>query len=349
MLNLNSLFIKATDFISIIIYNSGLIKYGRPLSDLRLVFYHGIGKNESPCFRYLNDEVAVKIFEFHIDYLMKNYNILSLRDALDEINKEPIQSKSPICSISFDDGLRSVYEKAFPILKKRNIPATVFLNTAVIGNTNMTWLHLINYLLTEFGIKKVSSLFNRFKQDHLRAAPVNETLIQEWYKQYYEINYENKLLYNVLEHLNLSLSEIAKEQKVYLNWEEIDEMENYNITFSSHTQNHTPLARFANEYHIENEICGAYDTLCHCGKNLEFVSFPFGMEVDYGKKAVKCAFDAGHKYVIEVGAGTNDLDRVKEYRILARVGLGSVDSNRSNLFSAIEMRPKWKTLIKRYI
>ena len=349
MVNPNSLFIKVTDLISALIYSLGFVKYCRLFSDLRLIFYHGIGNNDSPCLRYLNDEVPVENFEYHLEYLLENYTILSLSDALDSITKKPIPTTSPVCSISFDDGLSSVYDKAFPILKNKNIPATVFLNTSVIGNTGMTWLHLINYLLSEFGVNKISSLFNLYKSKYLTPAPADEISIQDWYKQYYEINHEKELLKKVLEHLNLSSAEIAEEQRIYLNWDEIYEMEEYDFTFCSHTQNHTPLARFADKYNLEKEIKGAYETLRQQGKNLDFISFPFGMKEDYGEKAIECAFNAGHKYIFEVGSGTNDLNRVKKFRLLARVCLGDVGKKRSLLFSAVELRPKLKTFIKGYI
>jgi peptidoglycan/xylan/chitin deacetylase (PgdA/CDA1 family) len=342
----NDLLIALTDLIGEVIYPLNLRKYWRPYSDLRLVFYHGIGNNGSSCLRYLKDETPIEIFNKQIDFLLDNYTILSLSDSLRLMSRKDIPNTLPICSISFDDGLSSVYTKAFPLLKNKNIPATVFLNTTVVDNKSMTWLHSINYLNSEFGIKEVWNLFHKYKAEMLPSPPIDEINIQNWYKKYYEINFETKLLAKVFNHLGLTMSEIAKEQKLYLTWDQINEMEKNGFTFCSHTQNHTPLACFTNEHYLENEIKGAYDVLYQKQKNLEFVSFPFGMSIDYGEKAVQYALIAGHKYVLEVGNGTNDLLKVRETNLLARVCLGNVSDNSSRLYSAIELRPKIKSYIK---
>ncbi len=39
-------------------------------------------------------------------------------------------------ALTFDDGMRSVYENALPILKEHTVPAHVFLTSSVVGKTN---------------------------------------------------------------------------------------------------------------------------------------------------------------------------------------------------------------------
>jgi len=39
-------------------------------------------------------------------------------------------------TITFDDGMRSVYENALPILKDANVPSHLYLTTGVVGRTN---------------------------------------------------------------------------------------------------------------------------------------------------------------------------------------------------------------------
>ena len=343
--------IKITDFFSTVICGVGYKGYVRNMTDLRLVLYHGVGNNNSPCFRYLSDEVPVNIFESHIEYLSNSYEILSLNEALDPTlrGKKLSNKGKPICSISFDDGLKSVYDIAFPILRSKSIPVTVFLNTAVIGNHSMNWQHLVNYLISEFDVKETAAIFNRFKSENLPMAPSDPFGIQDWYKSNYENNYKNELLSKVISYIGSSISKIANEQNIYLNWDDIDEMESYDFTFCSHTANHAPLSRFLDTDYIIDEIKDAYDVLSEHGKNIDYVSFPFGMKVDYGERAIECAFSVGHKYVFEVGSGVNELDSVMASKLFARVSLGSVSCKKSAMFSAIEFRPKLKSVIKRYI
>lgn len=346
MTDLNSIFLKTCDLISRIVYPLGFSKYCRNVEDLRLVFYHGLGDGKSPCLRYLNDEIPVDVFGYHVNFLSANYDILSLNDSVKNVLDESFVFTKPICSISFDDGLKSVYRQAFPILKESGINATVFLNTAVVGNNNMLWTHQINYLISNYGVDEIYSLFNRFKDCTLSEAPNNEYAIQDWYKKNYERNCANNLLQRIFKHAELCLIDIAKEQQLYLDWDEIAEMECSGITFCSHTQSHAPLGLFENEKSVEEEITSAYSTLLKNGNELDFVSFPFGMKRDYGEKAIRYALDIGHKYVIEVGTGMNNVESVKESKVLARVSLGSVPDNHTALFSAVELAPKLKATIK---
>ncbi|MBU1077394.1 MAG: polysaccharide deacetylase family protein [Spirochaetes bacterium] len=73
--------------------------------------------------------VSGEQFRKQMEYLHKNnYNVISLDDVVLHI-KYKIPFKGKVCAITFDDGYRSVYDTAFPILKKYGFSATLFLYT----------------------------------------------------------------------------------------------------------------------------------------------------------------------------------------------------------------------------
>lgn len=52
---------------------------------------------------------------------------------------------TPIVSITFDDGFVSTYTNALPVLSVRNLPATVFITTGLVGeNEYMTWDQILD-------------------------------------------------------------------------------------------------------------------------------------------------------------------------------------------------------------
>ena len=94
-----------------------------------IVMYHHVDIKEH---KDLNT-VSPASFEHQMDFIKKNgYHVISL-DALVEAIKEnkPMPHKSVV--ITFDDGYDDNYSYAYPILKQRQFPATIFLISDFIG------------------------------------------------------------------------------------------------------------------------------------------------------------------------------------------------------------------------
>ena len=104
---------------------------------LIFLYFHYIYRKKSvACLMYHNvfnekteGIISEEEFEKHMEYIkdMKTYKM----EELEEMNYI-LDEKSIL--VTFDDGYKNNYTKAFPILKKYNIKATIFLNTAYIGN-----------------------------------------------------------------------------------------------------------------------------------------------------------------------------------------------------------------------
>jgi peptidoglycan/xylan/chitin deacetylase (PgdA/CDA1 family) len=77
--------------------------------------------------------VSPEEFRTHMDYLRDNgFTVLRLEDVLQALrNGSPLPNKTAV--ITFDDGYRSVYDVAYPLLKERNWPFTVFVPAGLIG------------------------------------------------------------------------------------------------------------------------------------------------------------------------------------------------------------------------
>ncbi|MFA6405698.1 MAG: polysaccharide deacetylase family protein [Candidatus Paceibacterota bacterium] len=96
-----------------------------PSNGVVILMYHSIGEN--------NEFFTVKraLFEEQVEYLKQNhFNVIRL-DSLLKIDKSQRLRKT--VAITFDDGYEDNYTNAFPILKKNNFPATIFVSTAFIG------------------------------------------------------------------------------------------------------------------------------------------------------------------------------------------------------------------------
>ena len=99
-----------------------------------ILCYHRFGSRPSQL------AVTPAAFEAQMDYLARNgYQVIPLSRLIGFLERgEPVPRKSVVLSI--DDGYRSTYEVAFPILRKHGFPATVFLYGDFVGAPDaLTW------------------------------------------------------------------------------------------------------------------------------------------------------------------------------------------------------------------
>lgn len=101
------------------------------------------------------------------------------------LSQNPSEGKTtstalPQVAISFDDAYYSIFANAYPELKRRNWPFTIFVNTQAVNEKNsgiMSWAQ-IKYLVDE-GISIANHSVNH---PHLPSIPVGSTL-QQWLDQ----------------------------------------------------------------------------------------------------------------------------------------------------------------------
>lgn len=110
----------------------------RALRDRSLVLmYHRVLADEevSPDIKpgmYVTRET----FERHLAYLAAHHDVVGLDDLHEWMHGRRQYRRIP-CVITFDDGWLDNYTKAFPLLKKYRLPATIFLITDQIGTPGM--------------------------------------------------------------------------------------------------------------------------------------------------------------------------------------------------------------------
>lgn len=96
--------------------------------NLRVLAYHDI-----------KDE---KLFNRQINYLTKQYNIVSLEQVRNHILHQAFLPPYSLL-ITFDDGDKSVLEKGLPVLKRFDIPSCLFIITDLINTETDFWFNAV--------------------------------------------------------------------------------------------------------------------------------------------------------------------------------------------------------------
>jgi len=98
----------------------------------RILMYHMI-KEPIKNAKFNKLRVSPKIFEWQIRYLKNNgFTFLTMKELIEKKDNLP----KKVIVITFDDGYEDNYLNAFPILKKYNAKATIYL---VVDRHNREW------------------------------------------------------------------------------------------------------------------------------------------------------------------------------------------------------------------
>jgi len=92
---------------------------------MSILLYHSIDRNDA------HYNVNPEQFAMQMEYLRKNYDVVSLDTILNFIKGGKDLPKKPV-AITFDDGYYSVYQNAYPVLRKYRFPAAVFITTGYV-------------------------------------------------------------------------------------------------------------------------------------------------------------------------------------------------------------------------
>jgi len=226
-------------FICSILYYTGLIHFYILLVFRKnreypavIINYHRFVKNLDNILE-THPSVTHRIDDFkkEIRFLNKYFDIRSLDDIVDHINKgEPFTR--PTIALTIDDGYKDNFDLMFPVLQEEQIPATVFLSTAAIGTFNMNWYDQFANVLTHTSSKslQMNGLFDGeiIKLDSLEDKRAAYNCIIEKLKDI-DIQQRNQCLSEI----EMQLGSVENKQPLMLNWNDIRKMSESNITFGA--------------------------------------------------------------------------------------------------------------------
>ena len=126
------------------------------------LMYHGIVPDNYPIESWL----LVKEMQFkrQMDYLKKYWEVINI----DSYIMGEFQTLKPKAIVTFDDGYQNNYTIAYPILKKLNIPATIYIVTDFIDRNELLWFDKVIYTIQRNALTSIdlSGHFNGLGKYH---------------------------------------------------------------------------------------------------------------------------------------------------------------------------------------
>src|SRR5579885_631732 len=103
---------------------------------IAITMYHGIILEPLPTPN--SCQLEISHFEEQIQFLTAEYRVLPLREVIDRLERG-LSLPNRTVAVTFDDGFRSVWTNAYPLLQRYQIPFTVFLITGLVGSNQRAW------------------------------------------------------------------------------------------------------------------------------------------------------------------------------------------------------------------
>lgn len=276
-------FIRNFHFLSNFSSTNNLVKLSG--TNVIMPFYHIVSNENLPHIKHLYFHRNTKQFENELDFYLKHFAPISLNDLINN----NLSQKKKYFFLSFDDGFKECYEIIAPILLKKGIPATFFVNTSFIDNKKL------------FYKLKASLVYDKFIHNLSNNSTLADTT------NILKNNYSEEKINDLAKLFDINFDNFLKTKKPYLTSEQIHWLLNNGFDIGSHSSNH----RQYNNLSTNEQITETISSINYLQENFNIkhksFSFPF---TDF---EVSNEFFEAIKQHIEISFGTAGikLDSIK--------------------------------------
>jgi peptidoglycan/xylan/chitin deacetylase (PgdA/CDA1 family) len=239
---------QAAKALTPLLYFSGIHQFTKPFySGLGsiLMFHRVLAESQGPrIHNHQGLEVSPERLEATIFFFKeRDYDFISL----EQLGGYQPSGKKKFVIFTFDDGYADNYKIAYPILKKHNVPFTIYVTTGLPDGHAFLWWYLLEDLILNnnsleleinggpisFKTRSVKEKEIAFNQVRAVLAVADKTGLDVYRKSMFR-DYQNES------------AQLTK--KISMTWDQINELSNDPlVTIGAHTVNHYPLKSLTEE------------------------------------------------------------------------------------------------------
>ena len=285
-------------------------------STLPIVIFHAVEDRPKPYIKHLYDYHSAASFERVLDELLKRFR------PLEDLSPEGIaRAGADQFLVTFDDGLRSSYEVAAPILERKGIPAIHFLISDFLAGSGASKVEekfkasLLVETLRERGGKDLPSVAEVLKQAGYPGLDPAVELMSV------RLQDSTSVYGAVAERLDLDLDAYFQQDRPYITHDEASDLVRRGFMLGSHSCDHPRYW----EIGLDEQVDQTLRSMEHVQKafNLPYRYFAF----PYKNKGISPAFYERTREAVDLYFTTSGWgNRMNGQKVFHRVGLDSSDS-----------------------
>jgi peptidoglycan/xylan/chitin deacetylase (PgdA/CDA1 family) len=287
-------------------------------SILRGIFHHGGGlhltrwqnRSRNRILTYHHFESShTGAFEEQCEHILRYYKPVSL----DEVAACVCYGKAlPLNSVAItvDDGYRDFYLYAYPILRRRGIPATVFLMTDFLDRSAWPWWDQLWYAFFHTRLDSITLRITEEKMLHrLHDAASKAAALEQTAEALKAVPNTVRLNFiaNLAEVFRIDIPKDPPPGLEPMKWQEVREMAANGISFGPHTKSHPILASIGSDEELGEEIQGSKLRIQEeLGSAPAHFCYPNGRREDVNKRVRSAVAAAGFLTAVSTEAGWNE-------------------------------------------
>jgi peptidoglycan/xylan/chitin deacetylase (PgdA/CDA1 family) len=259
----------------------------------------------------------------------EGFDIIPIAAVPDRLRSN--RGSRPFAVLTFDDGYRDNVEYAWPILKQRGIPWTMFVTTEFAdGQGQLWWLEL------EQAIARLDRIVISCNGEVLSLPSRTVDQKQDAFQSVYR-----RLRAGPREQLRAVMADLASQARIIsnclatkfcLSWDELQNLAREpDVTIGAHTLSHPILAKL-DATAAEREIAESKALLeRRLGRPITHFAYPFGDRISAGAREFRLVRDSGFATAVTSRPGHLFSDHADYLHALPRVSINGLFQNRATL------------------
>lgn len=297
---------------------TGLLRISNELTPhkLSIMLYHGFCESKNRGEYTLHSEfMPICEFEQHLKVYLKYGTPISLETLLCKERLPP----SPIV-VTIDDGYANNYDLGFPVLKKYNFPATIFLTTGFIDRKLFLWTDWLEFIAANASNVDIKMELNKEVISFNLGAPPLRNIFIERLKSILKnmpINKIESFLYELQEMLKVKYDwEKIPETLQPLTWRQIREMRKTGlISFGGHTVSHAILSKCDQEEQNFEMVESKARIEKELNEECLILAYPNGKANDFTEETIRLAKKANYRIAVTTNSGYENSKEYDRYKL----------------------------------
>ena len=269
-----------------------------------ILLYHEVDSAKGKGFGSGGDtRVPPEVFSRQVQFLKKHFHLLSLRDAVSHLSSgTPFPPGSLV--VSFDDGYKSNFTNAYPVLERNGVPFTMFVTTDYMNRKSMPWWDSVKQAISDtvayvtLNLEPISGSFDLERRSEKRRLYAGVRRIM--------LTHPQRGL-EILSHLEDRLPGWRTEtvQNAFLSKEDLRIMaQDSLVEIGSHSKSHPSLPRLGEEA-LLREVRDSRSVLEEeLGMPVESFAYPYGEPADVSAQVASVVKECGYRSALTGVPGT---------------------------------------------